>query len=77
VSLLRRGPGERNVSAAESVAALTVPVASRFFGDQVPENQDGEVSEFRLLAEGDILRLIDSGGFTHDAACAIAEYFSR
>lgn len=45
--------------------------------DQVPENRDGEVSAFRLLAEDDILRLIDSGDFTQDAACAIAEYFTR
>jgi hypothetical protein len=45
--------------------------------NQVPENRDGEVSGFRLLAEDDILRLIDSGDFTQDATCAIAEYFSR
>lgn len=45
--------------------------------DQVPENRDGEVSAFRLLAEDDILRLIDSGDFTQDAACAIAEYFTQ
>ena len=46
--------------------------------DFVPENRDGEVAEFRLLAAGEVLRELDvPREFTVDAALVAAECIGR
>jgi 8-oxo-dGTP pyrophosphatase MutT (NUDIX family) len=42
-----------------------------------PANQDGEVSEFKLLAFSEVERQIADGALTHEAALAAQDYLKR
>jgi 8-oxo-dGTP pyrophosphatase MutT (NUDIX family) len=53
---------------SENIFVYTTEVAD----DETPNNQDGEVSEFLCLEMSEVLERMQSGEFTHDAACAIA-----
>jgi len=44
--------------------------------DFVPGNQDGEVAEFMLLEERQLVNHLQQGHFTHEAACTIAQGYS-
>jgi isopentenyldiphosphate isomerase len=45
--------------------------------DAVPANQDGEVSEIRLLDPESVWQMMEAGEFTHEAELVILEGFKR
>jgi len=53
---------------SERLFIYTLPLPA----DAVPENQDGEVSEFVCLTLQELLQRMRGGEFSRDAACAIA-----
>ena len=57
---------------SERLFVFSVAVGS----DELPRNQDGEVSRFDAFDAAEVIRLIQTDLFTADAACAIAASFA-